>query len=73
MRQTLIIPLVLLPNAGFADPGHLGEIAGHSHWIALGALGLATAIGAWAAGAGKRKAEDAEAEVTDETPEAQEA
>ena len=28
-----------------AHPGHVAEQAGHSHWLAYGAAGLAVAIG----------------------------
>ncbi|WP_075998140.1 DUF6732 family protein [Salaquimonas pukyongi] len=44
-----------------AHLGHVGELAGHSHWVAVGAAVGAAAIAAWL---GKRKldAEEAEAE-----------
>ena len=42
-----------------ADPGHLIELAGHSHWGALIALGGAAATGLWAVKGKKKPAEDA--------------
>ena len=64
MRAFLSLTLLL---GGFgqahAHLGHVGELAGHSHWVAVGAAATAAAIAAWL---GKRKldAEDAEAEQT---------
>ncbi len=58
---------VVFASPAWADPGHLAGVAGHDHWIALGAIGLAAALGAWAALKGKKEAqgepvsEDAEA------------
>ena len=55
--------ILLFAGAGQAQAhlGHVGELAGHSHWVAVGAAVTAAAIAAWL---GKRKldAEDAEAE-----------
>lgn len=64
MRRILVLTAIVLPLPAFAHVGHLGELAGHSHWIALGALGIATAIGGLAAA--KRKDKDAAAQ--DSTP-----
>jgi hypothetical protein len=47
----------------YAHIGHLGELAGHDHWIALGALGAAGAIALIAGLKGKKK--DSEAEEAD--------
>ncbi|MEO0637501.1 MAG: DUF6732 family protein [Pseudomonadota bacterium] len=44
------IGLVLPALPAWAHAGHLGELAGHGHWIALGA-----AVGAMAIGAGLAK------------------
>lgn len=44
---TLTIALVAtFPMAGvaYAHLGHVGEIAGHSHWIGIGALAAAAAL-----------------------------
>jgi hypothetical protein len=39
--------LLSLPMNAFAHWGHLGEVAGHGHWVALGAGVAAAAIAAW--------------------------
>ena len=64
--------------AGFAAPaqahvGHLGEVAGHGHWLGAAAIGAAIAIGLWQGLKGKSDAqgdqEGAEAtDLTDEEP-----
>ncbi|MBM1221960.1 hypothetical protein JQU17_14295 [Ponticoccus sp. SC2-23] len=61
MRK-LIAPLFLLPVAGpaIAHPGHLSGLAGHDHWVAGAAIGLAIAVGVWGALKGRRKDEAAE-------------
>ena len=35
--------LVLAPSVAEAHLGHIGEVAGHSHWLGLGALAAAAA------------------------------
>ena len=52
-----------------AHPGHLAEVAGHGHWIGLGAL-AAGALLAGLLGKGRKEAE-AEPEA-EEAPEAEE-
>ncbi|QQA43194.1 DUF6732 family protein [Pelagovum pacificum] len=55
----ILIPLMtLLAQPALAHPGHIAEVAGHGHWIALGAIGLAAVVGAL--GARKRAKEKAE-------------
>ena len=44
-KLVLVLP-VLLAQPAFADPGHVAEAGGHSHWVALAALGAAALIGA---------------------------
>ncbi|MBG6210021.1 hypothetical protein IWQ49_004700 [Labrenzia sp. EL_126] len=34
----------LLPSAAFAHGGHLGELAGHAHWIGVAALAGAALV-----------------------------
>lgn len=45
MRVTLTLVFSLLGTSGFAHPGHIADVAGHGHWIGLGAIGLAILIG----------------------------
>ena len=67
MRTTLIILAMLTPTLAAAHPGHLAELAGHSHWVAGAAIAAAAALGllAW----GKKDKPDAEAEAEEEAPE----
>jgi hypothetical protein len=39
-----VFPLLLLAVPALADPGHLAERAGHTHWFALAAAAGAVAI-----------------------------
>lgn len=48
--------LAALPATAMAHPGHYAETAGHTHWLALGALGLAGLITVAAARAARRRA-----------------
>jgi Family of unknown function (DUF6732) len=59
------LALVLLPGAAQAHVGHLGDVAGHSHWIGVAALAGAAALAGVAALKGRRKREE-----DAETPEA---
>jgi hypothetical protein len=60
MRRILVLTAIALPLPAFAHVGHLGDLAGHSHWIALGALGIATVVGALTSAKGKDSSSDAE-------------
>ena len=53
---------MLVVSNAHAHMGHLGEIAGHSHWIGLGAVVIAGAI---AVVVGKLKDKDDSAEEID--------
>ena len=59
MKAKLAILTALTATPALADPGHFAESHGHSHWLALGALALAAAIGAVALWRGRsaKKAE----------------
>lgn len=63
MRIILSLGFILGAGPALAHVGHIGEVAGHAHWIALGAIGLAAAVGALAA---KGRRDD---EVSDEAEE----
>ena len=41
MRSALVFILCFSGTAAFAHPGHLGDLAGHDHWVAGAAIGLA--------------------------------
>lgn len=69
--KTGITKIALFGAAAFvampaiAHPGHLIEVAGHSHWGAIIALGGAIAIGIWAV-RGKKKPEAENVEPEEE-------
>lgn len=62
MRSVLTILAMLVATRAAAHPGHLGLLAGHDHWVAAGAIGLAVAAGLWGAlkGRGGAKAKSDE-------------
>ena len=64
----ILIPLFTAAPAS-AHLGHLGEMAGHSHWVAGAALGRAGVIAVWAGTRGRRKAAGDDRD-TDHAPEA---
>ncbi|SFS21452.1 DUF6732 family protein [Yoonia litorea] len=70
MRAILTFILILAGSAASAHPGHWGDLAGHDHWVAGAAIGLAGLAALWGALKGKKKdAEDVsedEAELEEE-------
>ena len=62
MRAILTLTLMMTGSAAFAHPGHWGELAGHDHWVAGAALGIAGLLAIWGAVKGK-KSEEAEEEA----------
>ncbi|KGM50441.1 DUF6732 family protein [Pseudooceanicola atlanticus] len=72
MRLLLAIPLALTAGPALAHVGHLGEVAGHGHWLGAAALGAAIAIGLWQGLRNKGEAEDEaepeSEEISDEEP-----
>ncbi|WP_286175729.1 DUF6732 family protein [Labrenzia sp. CE80] len=46
------------PTLALAHVGHLGELAGHSHWVGVAALAGAALVAGVAALKGRRKSED---------------
>ena len=70
MTRTFITFTLLLSAApASAHVGHLGEFAGHDHWVAGAALGAALAVSIWGALKGKKDAEKAEAETHEDAEE----
>ena len=45
---------VLVTQTAFAHGGHVGDLAGHSHWVGWAAAAAAGAIAAWAIKRGKK-------------------
>ncbi|MCB1438520.1 MAG: hypothetical protein H6888_02685 [Nitratireductor sp.] len=65
MRALVFAIPLLIPATAHAHLGHVGELAGHSHWLAIGAGVSAAAIAALLAKARGRKDETSgEAEET---------
>ncbi len=57
------------PGAAAAHAGHLTDLAGHDHWVAGAAIGVAIALGLWGAlkGGGDEASADASSEAEAET------
>lgn len=68
MRGLLILTFIFAGSAAFAHPGHWADAAGHDHWIAGAAIGVAGALALWAVLKG-RKDKDAVAEAEEELEE----
>ncbi len=72
MRFILTGFLGLAGTAAQAHPGHLADLAGHDHWVASAAIGIAILTGLYGALTGNPKATeetDDDAEVAeDEVP-----
>jgi len=67
MRLSFAILITLSASPAFAHIGHLADVGGHGHWIALGGIAIAGAI----ALLGGRKKQD-DAQVQDDAPDADE-
>ncbi len=65
-----VLALGVMSAPAMAHVGHLGDLAGHDHWVAGAAIGAAVAIGLYGALKGRRKADKAEAEPEETRPEA---
>ncbi|MCV0425845.1 MAG: hypothetical protein K5905_10250 [Roseibium sp.] len=67
IHRTLLAGLsaALLPTSAFAHGGHLGELAGHSHWVGVAALAGAALVAGLVALKGRKTKE------TDETQDVQ--
>ena len=54
MRFSVFLAGLFLASDANAHVGHLGELAGHDHRIAAGAIGIAIAVAGWNALKGKK-------------------
>jgi len=68
MRAFITFSLVFAGSSAIAHPGHWADVAGHDHWVAGAAIGLAGLAAIWGALKGK-KAEDQEASADEELEE----
>ena len=66
MRAILSVTLILTGSAAVAHPGHWADVAGHDHWIAGAAIGLAGLAAIWGALKGKKKDDEPEQDVEEE-------
>lgn len=62
MRGALSILFIFIGSAAMAHPGHWADAAGHDHWVAGVAIGLAGLAAIWGALKGKKEKDAAEAE-----------
>ena len=69
MRTLITLIITLSAGPAFAHIGHIGEVAGHGHWAAAGAIAIALGLAALGARKGKKTDEQAEAADEDSTPE----
>ena len=60
MRVVLAVLMTFVANAAAAHPGHWADLAGHDHWVAGAAIGLAGLAAIWGALKGKNEGNDAE-------------
>ncbi|MEM6934292.1 MAG: DUF6732 family protein [Pseudomonadota bacterium] len=70
MRICFAAMMIVASSPAIAHPGHFAELAGHSHWIVLGALAAAGFLAAVLTG---KKAKDANAADENSEDEAEEA
>lgn len=66
MRFALTCLLTLVAQSAAAHPGHLVEAAGHNHWVAGAAIGIAIAVGIWGALKGDKEEPEEEPELEEE-------
>ncbi len=62
MRLIISLILIFAGSVAAAHPGHWGELAGHDHWVAGAAIGLAGLAAIWGALKGKKPKQEAEPE-----------
>jgi len=71
LRIAIAIATTLAAGPAAAHAGHIADVAGHDHWVAGAAIGIAIAIGLWGALKGPREGDDDGADEAE--PEEQEA
>ena len=63
--------LAVLPLSAAAHPGHIADAAGHDHWIAGIAIGLAIGLSLWAGLKGRKRDDEASEDAGQAEPEEQ--
>ncbi|WP_341368550.1 DUF6732 family protein [Yoonia sp. BS5-3] len=66
MRLVLTFGFCLMAQSAMAHPGHLAELAGHNHWLAGAAIGIAGLAALWGALKGKTEEDEEPAEESAE-------
>jgi putative Mn2+ efflux pump MntP len=69
MRGLLTLTLIFTGSAAAAHPGHWADVAGHDHWVAGAAIGLAGLAAIWGALKGKKAQEEAKEQAQEEMEE----
>jgi uncharacterized protein DUF6732 len=57
---------LILTSSAFAHGGHIGELAGHAHWVGVAALAGAALVAGLVAMKGKKKENGEETKADDE-------
>ena len=57
LKFTLFLACMFGASTARAHVGHLGDLAGHDHWVAAGAIGAAIALAGWNILKGKKDKE----------------
>lgn len=71
MRFSVLLANMFVAGTAQAHVGHFGDLAGHDHWVAAGAIGAAIALAGWNILKGKKDKEaEVDAEAEDEMQEA---
>ena len=70
MRLALVLFTLLAANPAMAHIGHIGDVAGHGHLLAAGAIAIALGIAALGARKGKTQDTDATDDKTADEEEA---
>lgn len=70
LRIFALLTGFLLTSPAYAHLGHVGELAGHAHWVGLGAVVVA---GALAAAIGKLSEKNQDEEIEEEVEPGEEA
>ena len=69
MRGLVTLILICAGSAAVAHPGHWADVAGHDHWVAGAAIGLAGLAAIWGALKGKKDKDSAAVEAEEELEE----
>lgn len=68
MRLLLLLFAVHWAGPTLAHPGHLADLAGHDHWVAGAAIGIAVVIGLLGALKGRKDESEEVVEDDDSDP-----